>query len=92
LIKGLFADGDDFSWETIQKDRVFYFQKQLVDEIRSQMSEMISLLTATLNIYLNVSQKFFDYTPEMFLSLETVTVRSLLDKQIGEAEINFPLK
>ncbi|CAF1443700.1 unnamed protein product, partial [Adineta ricciae] len=38
----LFADGDDFSWETIQKNRNIYYQKQLANQINVQMTKLIT--------------------------------------------------
>jgi exosome complex RNA-binding protein Rrp4 len=89
----LFADGNDFSWETIQKGRIIYYQKKLADEITSKMLKMISLLTSTLNIHINVGQNYTMNTSEIFLSMETMTVNSLsnkLLKQVGNAHIHIP--
>jgi len=89
----LFANENDFSWETIQKGRINYFQKKLSNEITIQMNKTISLLTSILNIHLNIGQKFLINTSEIFMSLETITVQTLLNKtiqQIGNGQIFIP--
>jgi hypothetical protein len=55
---------------------------------------MISLLTETLNIHLNIGQNLTMNTSEIFLSLETIQVHSLSNKtikQVGDAMIYIPL-
>ncbi len=89
----LFADGNDFSWETIEKGRNVYHQKKLANEIINQVTEMISLLTSILNIHLNIGQNLTINTPEVFMSLETITIDCLSNKQIqqvGKAQIHLP--
>ena len=66
----LFADGNDFSWETIEKNRNIYYQKQLANEILNQMNELISFLTLSLNIHLNIGQNILIDTSQVFMSLE----------------------
>jgi hypothetical protein len=89
----LFADGNDFSWETIEKNRNIYYQKQTADKIISQTTETISLLTSALNIDLNIGQNLTMNTSSVFMSLETISVGSLSKKfiqQVGNAEICLP--
>jgi hypothetical protein len=89
----LFADGDDFSWETIQKGRNVYYQKKLAEEITIKVSEMIRLLTSVLNIHLNIGLNSTINTSEVFLSLETLSIESLSNKtvkQVGSAQIQIP--
>lgn len=57
------------------------------------MNKMISLLTSILNIHLNIGQNFFINTSEVFMSLETITMKSIQNKtikQIGDAQIHIP--
>jgi hypothetical protein len=89
----LFADGNDFSWETIQKNRNIYYQKQLANEIMNKMNEIVSLLTLSLNIHLNIGQDIIMNTSQAFMSLETKSLEYLsnkLVKQVGNAQIEFP--
>ena len=90
---GLFADGDDFSLETIQRNRVIYYQKQLANEIKFKMTEVISLLTSTLNIHLNVGQDFAIETSQVIMTFETKSTQSLsssLTKTIGNGQVKLP--
>ena len=54
---------------------------------------MISFLTKGLNIHLNFGQSFIVTSSPGFLSLETMTIESLLNKQmqlVGGAHIGVP--
>ncbi|CAF1484404.1 unnamed protein product, partial [Adineta steineri] len=89
----LFSDGNDFSIETIEKNRNIYYQKQLANQINSQVTEMISLLTSSLNIHINIGQNYLMNTSQSFVSLETISIQSLKDrlvKQIENAQFNIP--
>jgi hypothetical protein len=89
----LFADGNDFSWNTIEKGRNLYYQKQTADQINSQTKETVSLLTSALNIHLNIGQNQTINTSSVFMSLETISVESLSNKliqPIGNAQISLP--
>ncbi|CAF4233203.1 unnamed protein product, partial [Adineta steineri] len=89
----LFADGNDFSPETIAKNRDIYYQKQIADIIINQTTETSSLLTSALHINLNIGQSLTINTSSIFLSLETISIESLSNKiiqQIGNAQIHFP--
>ncbi|CAF0823152.1 unnamed protein product [Adineta steineri] len=89
----LFANGNDFSWKTIEEGRNTYYQKQLATTISNQMNELISLLTSTLNIHINIGQNLTINTPSAFMSLETISIESLSNRQIqqvGNAQINIP--
>ena len=57
------------------------------------MMKMVSLLTSTLKIHLNIKQNFTINTPEIFMSMETMMMSSLSNKfvkQIGNAQIQIP--
>ncbi|CAF4521529.1 unnamed protein product, partial [Rotaria sp. Silwood2] len=89
----LFANGNDFSIETIEKNRNIYYQKQLANEITLQTNKIISLLTSSLNIHLNIGQNSIMNRSEAFMSLETISINSLSNKQIqqiGNAQFNIP--
>ncbi|CAF1309622.1 unnamed protein product [Rotaria magnacalcarata] len=89
----LFADGNDFSWETIEKNRNIYYQKQAANEICTEVEQTISLISSALNIHLNLDQSLTINTSSIFMSMETISVDSLSNKsveQIGEARIQMP--
>ncbi len=93
LFVDLFADGNDFSWETIEKNRNIYYQTQLANTITNQVNEIISKLTSSLNIHLNIGQGLTMNSSEAFMSLETKSIQSLsnkLVKQVGNAQIHLP--
>ncbi|CAF3967703.1 unnamed protein product [Adineta steineri] len=89
----LFSDGNDFSTETIEENRNIYYQKQLANQINSQVTEIISLLTSSLNIHLNIGQSSLMNTSQSFVSLETISIASLKDrlvKQVENAQFSIP--
>ncbi|CAF1546243.1 unnamed protein product [Adineta steineri] len=89
----LFSDGNDFSTETIEKNRNIYYQKQLANQINNQVTKMISLLTSTLNIQLNIGQSSLVNTSQTFVSLEPVSIQSLKNKvikQVENTQFNIP--
>ncbi|CAF1599303.1 unnamed protein product, partial [Adineta ricciae] len=90
----MFAAGDDFSLETIQTNRnLYYHQQQLAHQINIQMTELISLLTSTLNIHLNIGQDFHIQTSQVIMTLETKSSQSLANhftKTIGGGQVQLP--
>lgn len=89
----LFADGNDFSWETILTGRNLYYQRQSASQVTSQMAKTMSLLSTALNVHLNVGQNLTMNTSAVFVSLETASVDSLSQKTIGQvagAQIRLP--
>ena len=89
----LFADGSDFSWETIEKGRNKYYQQQLANQIHTQMTKTTSLISSALNIHLNSGQNFITNTLSVFMSLETTSIQSLANKvveQVGNAQFRIP--
>jgi hypothetical protein len=89
----LFASNNDFSWETIEKGRNIYYQKQMANQINSQVTQTTSLITSALNIHLNIGQNHTMNTPSVFMSLETASISSLSNKliqQVGNAQIHIP--
>ncbi|CAF2697542.1 unnamed protein product [Rotaria sp. Silwood2] len=85
----LFANGNDFSIKTIEKNRNIYYQKQAANQIEIQVKEIISLLTSSLNIHLNLGQNLLINTSETFMSLETISIESLSNRiveQVGNDE------
>ena len=91
--KELFADGDDYSWQTIQNGRNFYYQKQTANQIDAQSTETLSLLTKILQTHINIGQNCTINTSALFLSLETISVASLSNRivQLTEnAQVHLP--
>ena len=89
----MFADNNDFSWETVEKGRNNYYQKQMADTIQTQSTETISLMTSALNVHLNIGQNLTINSSSVFLSVETTSISSLSNKliqQIGDAQIRIP--
>jgi hypothetical protein len=89
----LFNIGNDFSQGTIDKNRNIYYQKKLANETMNQVNNITSLVTSALNIHLNIGQNLTMNTPEAFMLLETISIKSLFDKQIKQvetAEIHIP--
>ena len=78
----LFADGNDFSWATIQKGRNKFYQKRLATMIDQQTTEITSLLTRAMSIHLNRVQQWQMNTSSVFLSIESLPVDSLKNKSI----------
>ena len=89
----MFTDGDDVSWQAIQRGRNQYYQKQLAGQIESKTTATLALLTDTLTIHLNVGQTMTMNTSSVFMTTETLTVQSLSQRTIrqpGNAQIQLP--
>lgn len=89
----LFADGNDFSAETMDRNRNIFYQKELAKEIIDQTSAILSLVTQSLNIHLNLGQQFQLTNPSLVVSLETLTLSSLSKKEIQPipgVQLRFP--
>ncbi|CAF1019455.1 unnamed protein product [Adineta ricciae] len=89
----LFANGNDFSWETIENNRNDYYQRKLSNEITNQMNEIISLLTSTINLNLNIGQNCQIETSQVIMSLETKSnefFSNSFQQSIGNGQINLP--
>ena len=89
----LFANGQDFSWNTIQNGRNAFYQKQLAQQITTQTKETTALLTAALKVHLNLGQQLLMNTSSIFVSMETVSINSLTNRTIqpmNNAHIRLP--
>lgn len=90
---GLFADGTDFSWDTIQKGRNLYYQKQTAEAIQNQASQTTALLTSALNHHLNIGQNATTNTSSVFMSVKTLSLQSIentLIRPVGNVQIQLP--
>ncbi|UJR18137.1 hypothetical protein I4U23_005037 [Adineta vaga] len=89
----LFSDGNDFSRETIEKNRNLYYQKQISNEILNQINKLISLITSSLNVHLNIGQDFLIDQSQVFMSLQMKSIETFSNsytKQIGNGQIQLP--
>ena len=89
----LFVDGNDISSDSIEKGRNLFYQKQLANEMRNKMNEILILLSSSLNIHLNIGQNSTINTPNVYLSMETISSNGLINKkieQVGNAQIQLP--
>jgi hypothetical protein len=78
----LFADGNDFSWETNDRGRNRFYQQRLATTIGQQAKEITSLLTQAMSIHLNRVQQWQMSTSSVFFSIESLPLGSLTNKDI----------
>ena len=91
-IEELFVDENDFSMKKINENRNRFYQEKFAKEMIEKVDEIISLVTSSFNIHLNIGQKMIIDTPETFVSFETISIESISNKsvqQIGKAEIHL---
>ncbi|CAF1035223.1 unnamed protein product [Adineta ricciae] len=69
---------------SLEENRNLYYQKQAANEISLLTTQTMSLLTASLNIHLNIGQNLNINTPSMCLSLETTSIDTLANKSIKQ--------
>ena len=86
----LFADGNDYSEETIDKNRNTYYQTQLANQVHEQQTKIILLLVSALKFHLNINQNFTINTPEISMLLARMLFESLLNKQFENGEVFIP--
>ena len=89
----MFAEGDDFSPETIERNRNVFYQKQAAEQISTEVSQTLALLTSALNVHLNTGQNLNMSSSSMFVSLETRSLESISNRvieQIGKGRIRIP--
>jgi hypothetical protein len=90
----LFAEGGDFSEATIERNRNLFNQKQTAHTLTRQMNDLITRLTQSLQIHLNVAQSYVVNSSSTILALETVSsLRALANKQInltGSVRLSMP--
>ena len=59
--------------EILEKDS----QKELADSLNNKRNQIIFILTSSLNLHLNLGQNYSIQTPQVFLSLQTISLQSL---------------
>ncbi|CAF4426492.1 unnamed protein product, partial [Adineta steineri] len=78
---------------SVEQNRNIYYQKQLANQINTQVTAIISLITSSINIHLNIGQNSIINTSQTYMSLETISTQSLSNrivKQIGNAQFHIP--
>jgi hypothetical protein len=89
----LFADGDDFSWATIQKNRNLYYQQQSSNQIIGQMEDVLSEAVNILSYHLNVGQTNTISSSSVSMLTQKIdlnNLNSLTISQDGGAQITLP--
>ena len=89
----LFADGSDFSSETIQNNRNRYYQEKTAKQILLQNNQTITALTSALNNHLNTAQNFTLNASSIFVLLAPVSFESLSNhtfQPLKDVKINLP--
>ena len=85
----LFADGGDFTSNTVEKNRNRYYQQQLANRTRSQTTEILALVTKSLQIHLNHGQARRINSSSVHVSVESVSPGSLSNKVIRSIENTY---
>ncbi|CAF1390512.1 unnamed protein product, partial [Adineta ricciae] len=75
---------DADSSTSIEQQRNLYYQQKLASQIQIQSTQIISLVTAALNVHLNLGQTSLVNTSQTFMSLETTSIESLANKTIKQ--------
>ncbi|CAF1415625.1 unnamed protein product [Adineta ricciae] len=70
--------------EEINENRNRFYQEKLARQVSKKADEIISLVTSSFNIHLNIGQKMIIDTPKTFVSFEVISI-----KQVGRAEIHL---
>jgi len=89
----LFADGNDFSWETIQNNRNLYYQQQSSNQVLGQIDDTISKSVNVLTYHMNVGQTNTITTGSISMITQKQTISNLSSyavPQAAGAQINLP--
>jgi hypothetical protein len=89
----LFADGDDFSWETIQKNRNLYYQQQSSNQIIDEVEDTLSKAVNILSYHMNIGQTNIISSDSISMITEKMTIGNLTSLTISQADgtqINLP--
>ncbi|UJR18466.1 hypothetical protein I4U23_005372, partial [Adineta vaga] len=89
----LFIDENDYSIDKINENRNKYYQEKLSNEIMNKVNEIVSLVSQSLDIHLNIGQKMIINTDETFLTFEKISIGQFFNKtfeQVGGAKIQLP--
>ena len=82
LLIDLFADGNDFSSNTIEKNRYRYYRQQLATRVHQQRNEVFSFLSLALNANLTLNQSKIITRPSVEMIMEKVPTQLILNRSI----------
>lgn len=82
----LFSDEMNSVSETAEKIRNIYYQKQLANEITVKVNKIISFLSLSINIHLNLGLNFLINTSQVFSLLEMLPHELLSNKTFKQVE------
>ncbi|CAF3412739.1 unnamed protein product, partial [Rotaria socialis] len=82
----LFANGDDFSRETIESNRNLYYQQRTAVLIESKVRSLLKTVTTRISQYLNIGQKFQLNTESIGVTIEKVRVDEVTNKTIEQKD------
>ncbi|CAF3607443.1 unnamed protein product [Adineta steineri] len=89
----LFADGNDFSVDTIEKNRNIYYQQQSSNQIIGQMDQVLATAISILSLHMNVGQTNVINTDSISMITEKRTIDDLNSFNISQTSgtsVNFP--
>jgi hypothetical protein len=73
----LFSDDDDFSWETIQKNRNLYYQQQGSNQVTGQVEDILAQAVNILSYQMNVGQTNVINTDSISMITQKMTINNL---------------
>ena len=88
-----FADGDDFSWDTMQKNRNKYYQQQGSNQVIQQVEDTLVKAVGALSFHMNIGQSNVIDTPSIAMVTEKVVFSELNSRvltQPGGSQITLP--
>ncbi|CAF3839178.1 unnamed protein product [Rotaria sp. Silwood1] len=90
----LFANGNDFSKETIESNRNLYYQEETALLIESKTQHILKTLINLISQHLNIGQKFQLDIESIGVTIEKTTVNDIINKTIKQsngAEIHLKI-
>ena len=81
----LFAEGDDFSWETMEKNRNMYYQQQSSNGIVDQIENVLSKVVNVLSYHINVGQSNIISTDSISMLTKKIILEDLTSLNISAA-------
>lgn len=88
-----FAEGDDFSLETIERNRNKYYQQQGSNQVVGQVDTILSKTVNVLSYHMNTGQENLIVTPSISMltrKLPSDNLSSLVIDQAGGAQFELP--
>ncbi|CAF3773928.1 unnamed protein product [Rotaria sp. Silwood1] len=81
----IFANGNDFSKETIQSNRNLYYQEETALLIESKTQHILKTLINLISQHLNIGQKFQLDIESIGVTIEKTTVNDIIHKTIKQS-------